>query len=106
MKYPALDVRHADPDVVLALVDDFAPTAVEDIDAGISVFFTTPERREQVACQQTALAARQRRMVGRDRVQHGAETRRLRQGEALGGEARDDAGHDDQGAGEKRAQVD
>ncbi|HUR32259.1 MAG TPA: 50S ribosomal protein L11 methyltransferase [Vicinamibacterales bacterium] len=47
MKYPALDVRAADPDLVLAVVDDFAPTAVEDLADGVSIYFTTPERRDE-----------------------------------------------------------
>lgn len=47
MKYPALDVRGADAEIVLALVDDFSPTAVEDLADGVSVFFTSAERREE-----------------------------------------------------------
>lgn len=54
MKYPALDVRGADADMVVALVDDFAPTAVEDLGDGVSVFFTSAERRSEA---QAALAA-------------------------------------------------
>ncbi len=46
MKYPALDVRGVDSDLVLAVVDDFAPSAVEDLPDGISIFFTTPSRRD------------------------------------------------------------
>jgi ribosomal protein L11 methyltransferase len=46
MRYPALDVRGADPEMVLAVVDDFAPTAVEEIADGISIYFTTGERRD------------------------------------------------------------
>ncbi|MGC4084086.1 MAG: 50S ribosomal protein L11 methyltransferase [Vicinamibacterales bacterium] len=46
MKFPALDVRGADSDFVLALVDDFSPTAVEELADGISIFFTTPARRD------------------------------------------------------------
>lgn len=47
MLYPALDVHGADPELVLALVDDFAPTAVEDVAGGISIFFTTAPRRDE-----------------------------------------------------------
>jgi ribosomal protein L11 methyltransferase len=46
MKYPALDVRGADADRVLALVDDFAPTAVEDLSDGLSIFFSSASRRD------------------------------------------------------------
>jgi ribosomal protein L11 methyltransferase len=46
MKYPALDVRGADPEVVLAVVDDFAPTAVEELTDGISIFFSSATRRD------------------------------------------------------------
>jgi ribosomal protein L11 methyltransferase len=54
MTYPALDVRGADADLVLGLVDDFAPTAVEDLPDGISVYFTSASRRDEA---QAALAA-------------------------------------------------
>jgi len=47
MKYPALDVRGADADQVLALVDDFAPTAVEDLSDGLSIFFSSASRRDE-----------------------------------------------------------
>lgn len=53
MKYPALDIRRADPELVLAAVDDFSPTAVEDLPDGVSVFFTSAERRDAA---QAALA--------------------------------------------------
>jgi ribosomal protein L11 methyltransferase len=47
MKYPALDVRGVDADLALAVVDDFAPTAVEDCADGVSIFFTSTARRDQ-----------------------------------------------------------
>lgn len=53
MLYPALDVRGAESDLVLALVDDFAPTAVEDVADGVSIFFPTAARRDEA---QAALA--------------------------------------------------
>ncbi len=46
MLYPALDVHGADPDLVLALVDDFAPTAVEDVADGVSIFFSSTAKRD------------------------------------------------------------
>lgn len=46
MKYPALDVRGVDPDLVLAIVDDFTPSAVEDLTEGVSIFFTTASHRD------------------------------------------------------------
>ncbi len=54
MTYPALDVRGADSEFVLALVDDYAPSAVEDVDDGVCVYFATAERRDQA---QAAVAA-------------------------------------------------
>jgi len=47
MRYPALDVHGADPDLVLALVDDFAPTAVEDVADGVSIFFSSTALRDE-----------------------------------------------------------
>ncbi len=47
MLYPALDVHGADTDLVLALVDDFAPTAVEDAADGVSIFFSTAAKRDE-----------------------------------------------------------
>lgn len=49
MKYPALDVRGADPEIVLAIVDDWAPSAVEDVQDGISIFFGTTAGRDEAA---------------------------------------------------------
>lgn len=47
MTYPALDVSGADADMVLAVVDDFSPTAVEDLPSdGISIFFTSVAKRD------------------------------------------------------------
>ena len=39
-------VRGTDPDLVLAIVDDFAPSAVEDLEDGLSIFFATPGPRD------------------------------------------------------------
>jgi ribosomal protein L11 methyltransferase len=44
--WPALDIRNADPDLVLAAVDDFAPTAVEELADGVTVYFPTTARRD------------------------------------------------------------
>lgn len=49
MRYPALDIRGLDAELALALVDDFAPTAVEDLADGIAVFFGSAERRDAAA---------------------------------------------------------
>jgi ribosomal protein L11 methyltransferase len=58
VKYPALDVRGADPDIVLAVVDDFAPTAVEEIPGGVSIYFTNVDRRDNArAAVQSALSS-------------------------------------------------
>jgi ribosomal protein L11 methyltransferase len=40
-QYPAIDVRTDSPDMLLAIVDDFGPTAVEERDASVRVFFST-----------------------------------------------------------------
>jgi ribosomal protein L11 methyltransferase len=44
--YPALDVHDADHDRILAIVDDYSPTAVEEHDNFLSVFFATPGARD------------------------------------------------------------
>src|SRR5205823_14088964 len=55
MKWPAVDVTQAqDPDLVLAIVDDFAPTAVEHLDDNLRIFFPAAGARN-AAC--TALRA-------------------------------------------------
>lgn len=45
MRYPALDVRGADPDLALAIADDFSPSAVEDLTDGVSIFFRSADDR-------------------------------------------------------------
>jgi len=56
MTYPALDVSGADADLVLAIVDDFSPSAVEDLPSGgISIFFTSVAKRD--AAQEAVAAA-------------------------------------------------
>lgn len=44
--WPALDVSAADPDLVLAAVDDFSPLAGEEREASFRVFFSTPAERD------------------------------------------------------------
>jgi ribosomal protein L11 methyltransferase len=44
--YPALDVVHADGDLVLAVVDDYSPTAVEERDGFLTIFFSDRARRD------------------------------------------------------------
>ncbi len=53
--YPALDVATGATDLMLATVDDFAPTAIEERDGSIRVFFETPAARDAA---RFALAAR------------------------------------------------
>jgi ribosomal protein L11 methyltransferase len=43
--YPALDVQSAS-DTLLALVDDFSPTAVEQHDEAMRLFFSSPDSRD------------------------------------------------------------
>jgi ribosomal protein L11 methyltransferase len=45
--YPALEVRTESPDLLLALVDDFHPTAVEERDEAVRVFFTSAHDRDE-----------------------------------------------------------
>jgi ribosomal protein L11 methyltransferase len=51
--YPALDVRGVNGELALALVDDYSPTAVEEHDDSLTIFFPDPARRDQA---QEALA--------------------------------------------------
>ena len=44
--YAALDVRADSPDLLLALVDDFGPTAVEERDTTVRVFFPSAASRD------------------------------------------------------------
>lgn len=46
--YPAIDVRTDAPDLLLAIVDDFGPTAVEDLerDGSVRIFFPSPTDRD------------------------------------------------------------
>ena len=53
--YPALDVRADSPDLLLALVDDYRPTAVEERDTAVRVFFPSSADRDAA---QRALAER------------------------------------------------
>jgi ribosomal protein L11 methyltransferase len=44
--YPALDVRCDSVDLLLAMVDDFSPTAVEERDQSVRVFFSNTADRD------------------------------------------------------------
>ena len=46
-QYPALDVRCADGEMVLAVVDDCSPTAVEDRGDSLRIFFPDAVRRDR-----------------------------------------------------------
>src|SRR5258708_25842865 len=46
MEYPALDVRCDNPDLLFAIVDDFSPTAIEERDDTIRVFFPSASVRD------------------------------------------------------------
>src|SRR5215813_2095032 len=46
MTWPALDARSHQSELLLAAVDDFSPTAVEERDSGLRVFFATPTARD------------------------------------------------------------
>jgi ribosomal protein L11 methyltransferase len=45
-QYPAIDVRTDASDILLAIVDDFGPTAVEEREASVRVFFVTAADRD------------------------------------------------------------
>jgi ribosomal protein L11 methyltransferase len=45
--YPAIDVQGDAADLVLALVDDYEPTAVEELERGLRVFFATTRARDE-----------------------------------------------------------
>jgi len=47
VKYPALDVDALDADSLLALVDDFNPSAVETTASTVTIFFPDTERRDK-----------------------------------------------------------
>ncbi len=45
--YPALDIVGGDPDILAAQLDDFAPTAIEERDGGLRVFFASLASRDE-----------------------------------------------------------
>jgi ribosomal protein L11 methyltransferase len=45
--HPALDISGANGELVLALVDDCSPTAVEEHDGSLTIFFPDPTRRDE-----------------------------------------------------------
>ncbi|HEV3139457.1 MAG TPA: 50S ribosomal protein L11 methyltransferase [Vicinamibacterales bacterium] len=49
--YPAVDVRGADTGLLLALVDDFSPTAIEERDDAIRIFFSSASTRDDARTQ-------------------------------------------------------
>ena len=53
--WPAIDVVNGEQDLVLAAADDYSPTAVEERDDSLRIFFLTAEIRDRAA---TALASR------------------------------------------------
>lgn len=53
-QYPAIDVRTDTPDILLAIVDDFGPTALEERGPSVRIFFAATSDRDAA---QRALAA-------------------------------------------------
>jgi ribosomal protein L11 methyltransferase len=47
LKYPALDVDGLDSDFLLALLDDFSPSAVDTHESVVTVFFPDADRRDR-----------------------------------------------------------
>jgi ribosomal protein L11 methyltransferase len=54
-RWPAVDISGGDPDLVLAAADDYSPTAVEERESSLRIFFPTQEIRDRAAA---ALAPR------------------------------------------------
>ena len=54
-QYPAIDIRTDAPDLLLAIIDDFGPTAVEERGPSVRIFFATTSDRDDA---QRALTAR------------------------------------------------
>ena len=54
-QYPAIDVRTDAADMALAIVDDFGPSAVEERDGAVRIFFAETRDRDEA---QAALASR------------------------------------------------
>jgi hypothetical protein len=54
-QYPAIDVRTDAPDILLAIVDDFGPSAVEERDGTVRIFFVETRDRDEA---HAALASR------------------------------------------------
>lgn len=46
MRVPAVDVRGADPELALAVADDFSPSAVEELADGVAIFFRSTADRD------------------------------------------------------------
>ena len=47
-RWPAVDAS-GDPDLILAIADDYAPTAVEERDGALRIFFPTSDLRDRAA---------------------------------------------------------
>jgi ribosomal protein L11 methyltransferase len=45
--YPALDIHDIDSELALAVVDDFSPTAAEDRDGSLTIFFSSTSDRDR-----------------------------------------------------------
>jgi ribosomal protein L11 methyltransferase len=46
VRYPALDVSNADSELVMALADDYAPTAADDHGDSVTIFFSNSQTRD------------------------------------------------------------
>jgi ribosomal protein L11 methyltransferase len=59
--WPALDVRGVEADLVLAAIDDYSPTAIEQRDTALRIFFATADARDgaiATLCSATLLGSR------------------------------------------------
>jgi ribosomal protein L11 methyltransferase len=65
MRYPALDVRGADPDLVAAIADDYSPSAIDDSGQPLTIFFSSANDRDS-ACRAIASAFPAADLVSRE----------------------------------------
>ncbi len=66
MLYSALEVSGADSDLLLAAIDDHAPTAVEERESGVRIFFPTIDASDQAPSTHLLAPCRRRDLTARE----------------------------------------